>query len=235
MRPLQGRWIDLRCGDRGKPLSYIICPLQGQRVPIMPRAPLCRTPIMPIVPRAHYAHCAARPLCPLCHVSIMPHYAHLAACPLCPSCRPPIASFRPFSFSFSFSCPSCLLPPIAAPSFRIILLPPKQTRFSAVRTQFPPCTKKIRGDCLCRPLNIRNFATIGGGNPRYEQRVERFALLFAVGLHRQPVHRITVTKSTHASLLPISFSVTIRYFLTSGSMGDDEPAHHSHYNKVRAK
>ncbi len=212
MRPLQGRWIDLRCGDRGKPLSYIICPLQGQRAPIMP-------------------HCAARPLCP-----ILPraHYAHPAARPLCPSCRPPIASFRPFSFSFS--CPSCLLPPIAAPpSFRIILLPPKQTRFSAVRTLFPPCTKKIRGDCLCRPLNIRNFATIGGGNPRYEQRVERFALLFAVGLHRQPVHRITVTKSTHASLLPISFSVTIRYFLTSGSMGDDEPAHHSHYNKVRAK
>ncbi len=231
MRPLQGRWIDLRCGDRGKPLSYIICPLQGQRVPIMPRAPLCRPPIMP--------HCAARPLCPLCRVSIMPlvsrvHYAPSAACPLCPLCplcRPPIA----FSAPYPSPAHPASFHPLLPPSFRIILLPPKQTRFSAVRTQFPPCTKKIRGDCLCRPLNIRNFATIGGGNPRYEQRVERFALLFAVGLHRQPVHRITVTKSTHASLLPISFSVTIRYFLTSGSMGDDEPAHHSHYNKVRAK
>ncbi len=229
MRPLQGRWIDLRCGDRGKPLSYIICPLQGQRVPIMPRAPLCRTPIMP-----HYAPCAA---CPLCPIVPHAHYAACPLCPLCPLCRPPIMPIvPPAHYAHLAACPSCLLPPIAAPpSFRIILLPPKQTRFSAVRTQFPPCTKKIRGDCLCRPLNIRNFATIGGGNPRYEQRVERFALLFAVRLHRQPVHRITVTKSTHASLLPISFSVTIRYFLTSGSMGDDEPAHHSHYNKVRAK
>ncbi len=179
---------------------------------------------MPIVPRAHYAHCAACPLCPIMPIVPPAHYAHLAACPL-PHSAPSPSPAHPASFH--------PLPP--PPSFRIILLPPKQTRFSAVRTLFPPCTKKIRGDCLCRPLNIRNFATIGGGNPRYEQRVERFALLFAVGLHRQPVHRITVTKSTHASLLPISFSVTIRYFLTSGSMGDDEPAHHSHYNKVRAK